>query len=1265
MASPFLSLPLDYVLFSLGAPNLPINTAYKAIINSPEQLSVLGTVIKLDARNSIGALGEPPKYYYWSFTCVPIGSQVEKFGFQDVENDGSSVKFSPDLPGIYKVSLVVGDEAYNSETTYGLITVKIMLVPFSEGIVPDASFIWRYLGDFWTQFKDTKVIDTTWSSYIQIAADTLLDVYQTEFNRTPINIQELYQKRWLDYNPNIELDKEFCTVTYGEDIYSTAGISGYPTVTNTDNFVDGIYTATVNGKFSETPYKKIGSRLLKFREQGYLKLNALEKFVGLVNYSIFFTKPKTVINESAIFPWRYLPTIKCNLNVEELGASPGDVIEFKLCFKGNRYQESFFGANDHLQTIVRLPIRAVQESYIGFSLNFNKEVDGQSLGTLPDDVIYKIAQDLKIPGVRKDIFGVITIESNTLANFIKTSLNSLAFKKLYFEEELTFSEISLGTFEGQAIKMLIEPVRLIRNNRILLDELIDSIPSLQEFIQTPTVSEKDGKIYVTTRDSIQEFDHYPYYFYENLDYTISKQDIPVEITVGAGNKNVLIPFGDLIDRRVQIGDMLEVTGGSNVGQKFIITVVNDDNIKVNKAPSFSETTHAIIHRKVPGNFLRFTADKFKVANLRLWADVTFLDNNPNIEANFGKFVNLTIEQYNKQNITASYKAAVSGLLYGIARGASVSNLKTGAQIILGLPFNFYRGVITSIDPSYNLNSDFSPKNGQIIIEELDDKGNKTGTSRIYFYPQGKQILDGSGKWIAQDPEFSGLAINPKTDMEYKVGDIIEQFSPLSKGVELYDYYSNPEFVDRLAADPKELLKKYHTFYFRVNAGIISTPDLTFLRSYLLNSKPSYTRVKIVSSIKFADNITIIDKIKLNIGLRLFENSGLSLPIPLVSNLDNWYSKNFITVDNEIYTRYLVGDDLQTTYNSTTVTSSAGGFVTQRQTPPYYEVHDSPFLYNPTDKLFIYSQGNQGIYDLASVVNDTTLTTTFSAFATQKNKFAIYKKISNPLFRGTTSLTTAGSTFTTNPGLLSAGVSSGDRILFWETATGNLTRQYIIDTLTSSTITLTSSFKEISSDYSFVIWREKLLPKSLFHPEIANPFVATLVSGTPWITLSATEDEDFIVKKGDSLYVEGDSVYEILDFNFATKQVFVTPTPSINLGAPAKIWRNQYYTGIPVDVDYQGITEEILFTMIPDTGKVATVINGSREVVFTGIDIIQLNILPGDFFKINTGPDASLDVGYGVGMFVVSEIVSSTKLKVTRPFNSTQNSALFKLCRLVA
>ena len=1232
-------LPNFLTLFGLGIPVLPTDPTYKANVLPEEQEIVLGMSVIFDARNSVGAGGNPPDNYYWFFVQVPIGSRVAQVGIESLEIDDSRIMITPDVTGIYELGLIVGDSNFLSEPVYVSTYVKIMVVPYGKGLTPDVSFLWNYLGDFWQNFRDRDIFSTMWSGFTQVAGARMLSLYQSNFNKSIATIQELFQKRWIQFQPRLEIKPSEYYAVLGDDYAGTQAQSIKFNIAS-DLFIDQVAIPKTEGSFAKTPYgKKIGNRHLRYWQSSHLLYRGEDVTVFVIipiDVSLFLTKEKEVIQSGVNHTWRLSNTLYSKVyDFEKLGVKYGDSLSLRISLFVDGVtsgRHSFFDAF----------IVGAKDNSIGFT--FSKVTDGVPDSGIPDVDIVRLCNELLIPGAQL-VNNVVVYESNSLAEYIRNIVTAVFFKRDYYEIDLFTNEFNLGVFNGQKILLKIEPVAVDRKRAIYSDSNIYSIPNFQEYIEQPIISEKGGKKYITTRNLETEITKDPYFLFENLDYIVSNETLNVYIK-GLINTDIIeVFFGDLLDRGFEQGDYLYVDNDT-----YLITEIIDKTymrISTGLKATYNNKK-AKIERRLKGCYIRFCKDILTEAPIRgLWAEEVFLDNNEAIQNNFGALVNLTLEQFRKLNVTTPYKPAVNGLMYGDAKGPTINNLKIGAQILLGLPFAYTKGVIVDIKPNYSLRPDYSPEYGRIIIEEVDRFGVPTGLTNIYFYPRGPQRLI-LGEWVPVDPEFTGLAINPATGKEYVLGDIVEQFAVLSKGVEIEDYIKNPSYVKSVTTSFEDELQKYHTFFLRVNLDVTNGPNLKFVIDYLLRMKPSYTTMKAFAQIKLIDTITITDKFAMIPTSLLFDVEGISLPTANVmgSYVDSQYIFN---VSGEMYSRYIKGFDLVSN-GSTTVTSIGGGFVTQRVN----ELHDSPFI-SAGDLVKIYGGVNDGEYRVVSVIDDTTLVLDTALPTAQDQRFSIYKQIENPIYTGSATVTGGSNNITVPSGNLSAGVTVGDYIYFYGTL---VSTPYRIVAINNIVLTVDKVVTEPSNTYTFKIFRDSLLTNFLLQESLPT-FVCSLLSGDPWIVLN-TGDEYLIPKKGDVLYVTSYPPFEIMDVDINNRKVYAIPAPTMNDTQDGYIERLEKPLGFPIEL--HTTTDSAELTISPTTSTVTT-ISGNDVITFSfGTNLYDWNILPGDFFKAINGFDATVDYGYGAGYVPIVEVSSSTSLKLTRPTVATQNNVTYKLAR---
>jgi hypothetical protein len=199
---------------------------------------------------------------------------------------------------------------------------------------------------------------------------------------------------------------------------------------------------------------------------------------------------------------------------------------------------------------------------------------------------------------------------------------------------------------------------------------------------------------------------------------------------------------------------------------------------------------------------------------RLWAEYTYLDNKPLIEANFGYVIGLGLDQLAELPGNVDYLSAVRGLWHSFYNGPTLENLRIGAQILLGLPFAEEDGYIEEI------RTDFSPKYGRILMRD------KASPQIVRSYSFPNVLL---------------MEMSPLTGARYVVGDFVEQFSPLVEGVEVLDYVKDPLwFQGYLNQGVFYEAEKYYRFAIRVDTAAFSVNTLTLVRNFILQAKPIYT-----------------------------------------------------------------------------------------------------------------------------------------------------------------------------------------------------------------------------------------------------------------------------------------------------------------------------------------------------------------------------------------------------------------------------------------
>lgn len=211
--------------------------------------------------------------------------------------------------------------------------------------------------------------------------------------------------------------------------------------------------------------------------------------------------------------------------------------------------------------------------------------------------------------------------------------------------------------------------------------------------------------------------------------------------------------------------------------------------------------------------------------------------------------------------TDLYKSQVQALHSIYWKGPSLTGIRLGIQILLGLPFAAEAGEVTNVNPV------FTGDLGVITI-----KGD-SGLIRTYPYPR----------------EVSPL---------FAVGDTVDKFDYLTDGVEVIDWKTHPEwfkpFLDPTATatapdiyataftyleqyeTPVLELHKYHMFMVSINSSIFNVAQLAALRAFLDTLKPTWKGYVLDMAVGLADDVTIVDEITVDLVANIWDHGGGSL-----------------------------------------------------------------------------------------------------------------------------------------------------------------------------------------------------------------------------------------------------------------------------------------------------------------------------------------------------------------------------------------------------
>jgi hypothetical protein len=250
---------------------------------------------------------------------------------------------------------------------------------------------------------------------------------------------------------------------------------------------------------------------------------------------------------------------------------------------------------------------------------------------------------------------------------------------------------------------------------------------------------------------------------------------------------------------------------------LVVEIPRLQEVIKNPQTTFEMNADYLIDDSLGSNAIQFRDGTFSLADPppdTFWAEVTYFDNRPAIEDNFGRLVNFTIEDLETRTDDLDYLSAVRGLWWAYFGGPSLDKVRTGVQILLGLPFAEEQGTITSIE------SNFSATEGRIVMEDLADDT----LVRTYFYPL-----------------TAGLAINQETGVEIAEGDVLPQFHPLSGGIEVRDWVQTSTWLAKYVSMGKYgELDKYFKFLVRGDVDTFNITNMILAIDFVRKIRPHYT-----------------------------------------------------------------------------------------------------------------------------------------------------------------------------------------------------------------------------------------------------------------------------------------------------------------------------------------------------------------------------------------------------------------------------------------
>ena len=636
--------------------------------------------------------------------------------------------------GLHVIELVVNDGELDSLPAEVLLNVYVSDVAL--GLIPDLSFVWNYISDFWDLIEDRDKVEALWGSITQLGASELMSLWQHDYSKSIRDVQRTFQRQWLDYVAHYE---EPDYIELPATIENSLNVSGYSTNPNVQ-VVDPVNPSALID--SKTAYDLgivvagvTDSHVLVLEGVCYQIIRSEEGASTIV-----ITKQEIVTGGTRPKAWMIRPTVTSRTSdFSKLGVSAGDEMIFEVSRNDTttEYHGYVWGSRERL-------------------ISFD---DGQ-------------------------------------------------IKTLLLDPDVTV------LFKG-----------VIRRSFMRVDDLVVSIPRLQEVIAldrvegapSPLAEERDFRI-------------------SNL--VVSEQKITFIQFLNAWSPQVEYGFD---------GDYVAVNQFYSVSADFV-SLLGDPGADISGYVIETVDGRFRLSTVVDANTLELMDDSLDTAvvnrdwSLRrintppetLWAEVTFLDNRPTIEDNFGRLIGFTLDDLNARTDNLDYLSAVRGLWYAYWFGPTLHNLQSGAQILLGLPFAEVSGTIVDMRSPYDATRD------RILVRSDD---NPVEIISYYF------------------PTTVGIAESRETGIDLTIGDHVNQFDPLSRGVQVDDWVSSPNWINIFTGSGDiEEVQKIHHFLVRVSADVFDLTNLVFMMGFIKKIKPTYTFPFFVVLKQLYDIIDVLDPV---------------------------------------------------------------------------------------------------------------------------------------------------------------------------------------------------------------------------------------------------------------------------------------------------------------------------------------------------------------------------------------------------------------------
>jgi hypothetical protein len=719
-------------------------------VNAADPIKLNDVVVVQGTAYSIVTVGSGPQGFYVQITAFDLPDDLSTpttFTFLRQSGINTPVlvnpTFYPDEPGIYKFDLKVYNGSEYSEPSE--VIANVVESSTARGVIPDLSFMWNYLSNFWSLVEGTERITVFWQALAQVAASELLRLWQFDYNKSLRDIQRTFQRRWLHYDLLMQENPA---------LYSVSTVRAV---------LGGMESADIEGSVGGIA----GTHL------------DLQLAVSSNPVSVHFTAadPYTADQIQAVI-YAALQQVDTSTDVE--------IISTTASYTGTPFSRVRIDA-PYVITVLESSTCPLYD--VGQSIGAPTGTAGAGVVTTK---VYKVERSLSGLDISLNDFLCINGVAYRIASTLDNPADEFPYQRLLLLDDLPAPAGTSWTIAGtvtsddldfwNGLCEVSDQVQLQVLALASQQSAAASIPVLGSSAQLASNLPVDAS-------SVAGYLARPSLYSVTLSGVLRRKYIPID------------PL--LVDVPIL--------------QEYIINTDDTQCLRRNIDFFFDTFRGQPCIRfvtPVPANLGGADVWQGGLPPAQMWAETSYVDNRPYIEANFGIPAQFTLADLAQLPTNIDYLSAVQGLWYTYWNGPTVEDIRIGAQILLGLPFAEQEGTILS------MRDDFSSTTGQILVQDTAN----TAIVREYTYPP------------SLTPE-----INPATGREYAVGDTVSQFAPLVRGVEIYDWVNNPTWFQGYVSQGAFLeIQKYEWFLVRVASPAFDYQAMIFAQGFVKRIKPTYT-----------------------------------------------------------------------------------------------------------------------------------------------------------------------------------------------------------------------------------------------------------------------------------------------------------------------------------------------------------------------------------------------------------------------------------------